>query len=151
MHPVCNKALKYNCKKCGKGNSLHVLNTNVVWGKSNASLSTTLDIFKHSGDCIMLWVCFSSVRPREYFRIKINGIELNTGKILEENLVHSAFQQTLGDKFTFQQDNNIKHKTKYKLELLTKMTLNVSECPSYSFELKSPRKYMARLENLYWV
>jgi hypothetical protein len=29
------------------------------------------------------------------------------------------------DKFTFQQDNNLKHKPKYTLELLTKTTLNV--------------------------
>ena len=37
-----------------------------------------------------------------FFRIKINAIELSTGKILEENLFQSAFQQILGDKFTFQ-------------------------------------------------
>ena len=35
-------------------------------------------------------------------------IELSTGKILEENLVQSAFHQTLGDEFTFLQDNNQK-------------------------------------------
>ena len=34
------------------------------------------------------------------FRIKRNGIELSTGKILEENLAQSAVHQTLGDKFT---------------------------------------------------
>ena len=44
--------------------------------------------------------------------MKRNRIQLSTGKILEENLVRSAFQQTLGDK-TFQQDNNLKHKAKY--------------------------------------
>ena len=59
-------------------------------------------------------------------------MEVSTGKILEENLVYSAFHQTLGDEFTFQQDNNLKHKAKYTLELHTKMTLNVSEWPSYS-------------------
>ena len=32
---------------------------------------------------------------------KNNGMELSTGKILEEHLVQSAFQQTLGYKFTF--------------------------------------------------
>ena len=48
----------------------------------------------------------------------------------------SAFQQTLGDKFTFQQDSNLKHKAKYTLELFTKMTLNVPEWPNYSFDLK---------------
>ena len=56
-------------------------------------------------------------------------LELRTGAILEENLVQSAFQQTLGDTFTFQQDNNLKHKAKYTLELLNKMTLNVPERP----------------------
>jgi hypothetical protein len=56
------------------------------------------------------------------------------------NLVQSAFQQTLGDKFIFQQDNYLKHK--YTLELLTKMTLNVPELPNYGFDLN-------RLENLW--
>ena len=57
----------------------------------------------------MSWVCLSSVRTGKFFMIERNGIELSTGKILEENLVQSAFQQTLGDKFTFQQENNLKH------------------------------------------
>ena len=75
----------------------------------------------------MLWVCLSSARTRAFFRIIRNGTELSTGKILEENLFQSAFQQTLGDTFTFQQDNNLKHKVKYTLELLTKMTVNIPE------------------------
>jgi hypothetical protein len=70
-----------------------------------------------------------------FFRIKRNGIELSTGIIPEENLVQSAFHQTLGDEFTFQQDNNLKLKTKYTLELLTKMPLNVTELQSDSFDL----------------
>jgi hypothetical protein len=82
-------------------------------------------------------LCFKCLGS--FFMIKRNGIELRTGKILEENLVQYAFQQILGDKFTFQQDNNLKHKAKYTLELLTKTTLNV---PSYSFDLN-------RLENLW--
>ena len=61
----------------------------------------------------MLWVCLSSARTREFFKMIRNKIELNTGKILEENLIQSAFQQTLEDKFTFQQDNYLNHKAKY--------------------------------------
>ena len=61
----------------------------------------------------MLWISLSSARSMEFFRIKINGIELSTGKILRKNLVQSAFQQTLGDKFPFQQDNN--HKTQMQI------------------------------------
>ena len=62
-------------------------------------------------------------------------MELSVGKILEENFVQPAFQQTLGDKSTFQHDNNLKHQAKYALELLTKMTLNVPAWRSYSFDL----------------
>ena len=82
---------------------------------ANTSLSTTLHIFKHGGGSNMLWVCLSSAMTREFFRIKGNVIELSTGKILEENLVQSAFQHTLGDKFTFQQDNYLKHQANYTL------------------------------------
>ena len=94
----------------------------------------------------MLWVCLSSARNMEFFRIKINGIELSTGKILEKTLVQSAFQQTLGDKFNFQQDNNLKHKPKYTMELLTKTTLNVPEWPSYRFDLKLLENLWQRLQ-----
>jgi hypothetical protein len=40
------------------------------------------------------------------------GMELSAAKILVETLVQSAFHQTLGDEFTFQQNNNLKHKAK---------------------------------------
>jgi hypothetical protein len=44
---------------------------------------------------------FHSQELGSFWGIKRNGIELNgTCKILEENLVQTAFQQTLGDKFT---------------------------------------------------
>ena len=66
---------------------------------------------------------------REFFRMKRKSIELSTGKIIEENLVQSAFQQTLGDKLTFHQDNNLKHKAKYTLEFLTMTTLKVLRGP----------------------
>ena len=82
----------------------------------NTSLSTTIHIFKHGGG---------------FFRgIKCYRIELSRGKILEENLVQSAFQHTLGEK-----THNLKHKGKYTLELLAKTTLKVPKWPSYSFDL----------------
>ena len=70
-----------------------------------------------------------------FFRVKRNRIELSRGKLLQENFVQSAFQQTLGDKFTFQQNNNLKHKAKHTLELLAKLKMNVPEWPSYSLTL----------------
>ena len=64
-------------------------------------------------------------------------MELSKCKILGkgENTVQSAFHQTLGDEFTFQQDNNLKHKAKSPLEMLTKKAVNIPEWPSYSFDL----------------
>ena len=61
-------------------------------------------------------------------------MELSGGKILEENLVQSAFQQTLGDELIFHQDNNLKHKAKSTPELLTKKTVNVPEWLNCSFD-----------------
>jgi hypothetical protein len=45
-------------------------------------------------------------------------------------VVQSTFHQTLEDEFSFQQDNNLKHKAKSTLELLTKKKVNVPEWPS---------------------
>jgi hypothetical protein len=77
--------------------------------------------------------CYHQQGHGSFCRIKRKGIELS--RVLEENLVQFAFHQTLGDISTFHQDNNLKHNVKYTLELLTKMTLNVPEWPSYSFDL----------------
>jgi hypothetical protein len=100
----------------------------------------------------MLWVCLSSARTRKISTIKRNSIQLSTGRILGENQgqspfqVQSPFQQTLGDKVTLKQDNNLKHKAKSTQELLTKMTLNVSEKRSIHFGLKSPRNLQQDLK-----
>ena len=67
--------------------------------------------------------------------MKLNKIDLSTGKILEENLVQASFHKTLGATLIFQQDNNLKHKAKNTLELLTKTTMNVPEWPRNSFNL----------------
>ena len=53
-----------------------------------------------------------------------------TGKFLEEDMVQSAFHQTLDSEFTFQQENNQKHKARSTLELLTKKAVNISEWTS---------------------
>jgi transposase len=62
-------------------------------------------------------------------------------------MVQFAFHQTQRDKFTLQQDNNLKHKAKYTLELLTKKTLNIPEWPSYSFDLNLLENLWKDLKN----
>ena len=121
-------------------NELFVLNTkHYFWGKSNTT-HHGVPLFIFSSMVVAAsfygYACHrQGLGSRQGLKIKINGIQLRTGKILEESLVQSAFQQTLGDEFTFQQDNNLKHKAKYTLELLTKTTLNVPEWPSEYMEL----------------
>ena len=55
-------------------------------------------------------------------------------KPVQNTNILSAFHQTLGDEFTLKQDNNLKHKAKYTLELLTKKTGTFTELGSYSFD-----------------
>ena len=42
---------------------------------ANPIQSTTLHIFKHSGGCIILWVCLYSLRTGECFTIKKNAYQ----------------------------------------------------------------------------
>jgi len=51
-------------------------------------------------------------------------------KILDHNLLESAMNLKLGRKFTFQQDNDLKHKAEATLEWLSNNKINVLEWPS---------------------
>jgi hypothetical protein len=56
-------------------------------------------------------------------------MELSTGKMETRKTWFNLLSITLGDEFTFQQDNNLKHKAKSTLELLTKKTKSIkSNC-----------------------
>lgn len=56
-------------------------------------------------------------------------------QILEENLFQSARDLGLGRRFTFQQDNDRKHKAKATMEWLSRKKVNVLEWPSQSPDL----------------
>ena len=61
---------------------------------------------------------------------KMNGAKYR--EILDENLLQSAQDLRLGNRFTFQQDNNTKHKAKTTQEWLRDKSLNVLEWPCQS-------------------
>ena len=56
-------------------------------------------------------------------------------RILDENLLESVMNLKLGRRFTFQRDNDPKHKAKATLEWLNKKSINVLEWPSRSPDL----------------
>ena len=58
-------------------------------------------------------------------------------RILDENLLESAMNLKLGRRFTFQQDNGLKHKAKATLERLNRKKINVLEWLSQSPDLNT--------------
>ena len=64
-------------------------------------------------------------------------------EILDENLLQSAQGLRLGQRFTFQQDNDPKHTAKTMQEWLQDESLNVLEGPSQSLDL-NPIEYLWR-------
>ena len=84
---------------------------------------------------MLLWGCFSSAGTGKLVRIDgaMDGAKYR--RILDENMFESAMNLKLGKRFTFQQDNDSKHKAKATLEWLNKKKINVLERPSQSPDL----------------
>ena len=83
----------------------------------------------------MLWGCFSAAVTWKLVRIegKMSGAKYR--EILDENLPQSAQDLRLGQRFTFEQDNDPKHTEKTTQEWIRDMSLNVLEWPSQSLDL----------------
>ena len=68
----------------------------------------------------MLWGYFSSARTDKLVRIERTMDGAKYRRILVENHLESAMNLKLERRFTFQQDNDLKHKVKATLEWLNK-------------------------------
>ena len=90
-----------------------------IWRKPG-----TIPTVKHVGDSIMLWGCFSVAGTGRLVRMeaKMNGAKYR--EILDENLLQSAQDLRLAQRFTFQQDNDPKHTDNAGVA-----SGQVSECP----------------------
>ena len=78
-----------------------------VWRKPG-----TIHTVKHGDRSIMLWGCFSVVGTGRLVRIEGKMNRAKYREILDENLLQSAQDLRLGQRFTFQQDKNPKHTAK---------------------------------------
>ncbi|MGH0128558.1 UNVERIFIED_CONTAM: hypothetical protein FKN15_040258 [Acipenser sinensis] len=87
----------------------------------------------------MMWGCFSSAGTGHLVKIEARMDGAKYREILQENLLQSAKKLKLGRKFTFQQDNDPKHKAKATMEWLKNKKVNVLQWPSQSPDLNPIR------------
>ena len=101
-----------------------------IWKKPG-----TISTVKHGGGNIMLWRWFLMAGTGRLVRIeaKMNGAKYKD--ILDENLLQSSQYLRLGQRFTFQHDNDPKHTAKITQEWLLYYSLNVLEWPSQRLDL----------------
>uniref|UniRef100_A0A669EVF3 Transposase n=1 Tax=Oreochromis niloticus TaxID=8128 RepID=A0A669EVF3_ORENI len=108
-----------------------------VWRKTTTAHHSehTIPTVKYGGGSIMLWVCFSSAGTGKLVRVdgKMDGAKYRAN--LEENLLESAKDLRLGRRFTFQQDNDPKHKARATMEWFKTKHIHVLEWPSQSPDL----------------
>ncbi|KAG2466468.1 TCB1 transposase, partial [Polypterus senegalus] len=108
-----------------------------IWRKPDTAhhQANNIPTVKHGGGSIMLWGCFSAAGTGRLVRIKGKMTAAMYRDILNENLLQSALDLTLGRRFIFQQDNDPKHTAKISKVWLQDSSVNVLEWPSQSPDL----------------
>ncbi|KAG2461940.1 TC1A transposase, partial [Polypterus senegalus] len=103
-----------------------------VWRKPGTDhhQANTIPTVKHGGGSIMLWGCFSAAGTGSLVSIKGKRTAATYRDILDENLLQSALDLRLGQRFIFQQGNDPKHTAKISKEWLQDNSEKVLEWPS---------------------
>uniref|UniRef100_A0A803JWW4 Transposase Tc1-like domain-containing protein n=1 Tax=Xenopus tropicalis TaxID=8364 RepID=A0A803JWW4_XENTR len=123
MRPKWNFLPKMQNAMCGGKLTLHII------------LNTPSPLSNMVVAAFMLWGCLSSAGTGKLVRVdgKMDGAKYRA--ILEENLLESAKDLRLGRRFTFQQDNDPKHKARATMEWFKTKHIHVLEWPSQSPDL----------------
>ncbi|KAG2459251.1 TCB1 transposase, partial [Polypterus senegalus] len=108
-----------------------------IWRKPGTAhhQANTIPTLKQGGGSIMLWGCFSVAGTGRLVRIKGKMTAAMYRDILDENLLQSALDLRLGQRFIFQQGNDPKHTAKISKEWLQDNSVNVLEWSSQSPDL----------------
>ena len=103
-----------------------------VWRKSGTSLDikNCVPTIKHGGGSIMVWGCFSYNGVGKLHFIDGTMDRFQYKRILVENLEASREMLDLMDDFTFQQDNDPKHKSQYVQDFFEENAIKLLEWPS---------------------
>uniref|UniRef100_A0AAY5L4Z8 Tc1-like transposase DDE domain-containing protein n=1 Tax=Esox lucius TaxID=8010 RepID=A0AAY5L4Z8_ESOLU len=94
------------------------------------SEQNTIPTVKHGGGSLRFWVCVSSKGTCNLVKIDGKMNEACDQKKLADNLHSSAQKLCIGRSWTFQHDNETKHKAKLTLQCLQQKKVNVLEWPS---------------------
>ncbi|KAI4883239.1 hypothetical protein NFI96_003468, partial [Prochilodus magdalenae] len=108
-----------------------------IWRKKGEAFNpkNTIPTVKHGGGNLMFWGCFSANGPGNL--IAVNGTMKKEQyiKILNNNIRQSAEKLGLGNRWTFQHDNDPKHTAKVVKKWLADKNINVLQWPSQSPDL----------------
>jgi hypothetical protein len=110
---------------CLEINKRHLKDSHTMRNKILWSDETKIELFGQNAKRhiwrkpgTMLWGCFSAAGFGRLVRIEAKMNRTKYREILDENLLQSAQDLRLGQRFTFQQDNNPKHTVKTTQEWL---------------------------------
>ncbi|KAG2460102.1 TCB1 transposase, partial [Polypterus senegalus] len=108
-----------------------------IWKKPGTAhhQANTIPTVKLGVGSIRLWGCLSAAGTGRLVRIKGKMTAGKYRDILDENLLQSALDLRLGQRFIFQQDNDPKRTVKISKECLQDNSVNVLEWPSQSPDL----------------